>query len=186
MILLPKDYPQFSCSCQPRSRTLNFQSNRRGGSRNTFAEDEQSYDCGEQCLNRSVAQDCVTEVCPVGDACKNRRFQLHQNAYVYPAKTENKGWGLAAGEPISKGSFIMQYVGEVYHEDSPIGQKRIEKYKTSTCTYMMRTEFGEIIDPTYYGNVARFMNHSCDPNCETRKWTVGKETSVGIFARRDI
>jgi len=51
---------------------------------------------------------------------------------------------------------------------------------------MMRTENGEIIDPTSYGNVARFINHSCDPNCETRKWTVGKETSVGIFARRNI
>ena len=77
-------------------------------------------------------------------------------------------------------------MGEVFHEDSPIGQKRIEKYKISTCTYMMRTENGEIIDPTQYGNVARFINHSCDPNCETRKWTVGKETSVGIFTRRDI
>ena len=50
----------------------------------------------------------------------------------------------------------------------------------------MRTENGEIIDPTTYGNVARFINHSCEPNCETRKWTVGKEISVGIFARRDI
>lgn len=80
----------------------------------------------------------------------------------------------------------MQYVGEVFHEDSAIGQKRIEKYKTSTCTYMMRTENGEIIDPTFYGNVARFINHSCDPNCETRKWTVGKEIQVGIFARKDI
>ena len=83
--------------------------------------DEQSYDCGEQCLNRSVAQDCVAEVCPVGSSCKNRRFQAHQNAYVYPVKTSMKGWGLAAGENISKGSFIMQYVGEVFHEDSPIG-----------------------------------------------------------------
>ena len=80
----------------------------------------------------------------------------------------------------------MQYVGEVFHEDSTIGQKRIEKYKTSACTYMMRTELGEIIDPTVYGNVARFMNHSCDPNCETRKWTVGKEIQVGIFARKNI
>ena len=50
----------------------------------------------------------------------------------------------------------------------------------------MRTENGEIIDPTTYGNVARFINHSCDPNCVVRKWTVGKETSIGIFARRNI
>jgi SET domain-containing protein len=51
---------------------------------------------------------------------------------------------------------------------------------------MMRTENGEVIDPTYYGNIARFINHSCDPNCVTRKWTVLNETAIGIFARRDI
>ena len=50
----------------------------------------------------------------------------------------------------------------------------------------MRVDNGEVIDPTLYGNVARFINHSCDPNCITRKWTVGKETSIGIFARKDI
>jgi len=80
----------------------------------------------------------------------------------------------------------MQYVGEVFQVDSEIGKKRLERYKNSTCTYMMRTENGEVIDPTDYGNIARFINHSCDPNCVTRKWTVFKETSVGIFARRDI
>jgi histone-lysine N-methyltransferase SETD2/UMP-CMP kinase len=51
---------------------------------------------------------------------------------------------------------------------------------------MMRTDNGEVIDPTYCGNIARFMNHSCEPNCVTRKWTVFKETMVGIFAKRDI
>lgn len=145
-----------------------------------------SVDCGPQCLNNSVSQDCVPQVCPVGDRCKNRRFQLHQNAYVYPVKTSQKGWGLAAGEFISKGSFIMQYVGEVFYVDSDLGKKRQEMYKHSTCTYMMRTDNGEVIDPTFYGNIARFINHSCDPNCVTRKWTVNKETMVGIFARKDM
>jgi SET domain-containing protein len=36
-------------------------------------------------------------------------------------KTEKKGWGLLAGEFISKGSFIMQYVGEIISVDSEIG-----------------------------------------------------------------
>jgi histone-lysine N-methyltransferase SETD2/UMP-CMP kinase len=111
---------------------------------------------------------------------------MHQNAYVYPVKTSFKGWGLCAGEPITKGTFIMQYVGEVFYEDSDLGKKRQEMYKNSTCTYMMRTENGEVIDPTFSGSIARFINHSCDPNCVTRKWTVEKETMVGIFARKDI
>ena len=80
----------------------------------------------------------------------------------------------------------MQYYGEVFHAESEIGLQRQEIYKNSTCTYMMRTENGEIIDPTYSGNIARFINHSCDPNCVTRKWTVMKETAIGIFSRKDI
>lgn len=30
------------------------------------------------------------------------------------------------------------------------------------------------------------MNHSCDPNCETQKWTVNGDTRVGLFALKDI
>jgi histone-lysine N-methyltransferase SETD2/UMP-CMP kinase len=50
----------------------------------------------------------------------------------------------------------------------------------------MRIENNEVIDPTYSGNIARFINHSCDPNCQTRKWTVLNEVCVGIFTLKDI
>lgn len=118
--------------------------------------------------------------------CTNRHFQLFQDRMVYPIKTQFKGWGLAAGEFIPKNSFVMQYVGEVFSTDSDIGSKRIKRYKHSKCTYLMRIENSEVIDPTYSGNIARFINHSCDPNCQTRKWTIQNEICVGIFAQKDI
>lgn len=34
--------------------------------------------------------------------------------------------------------------------------------------------------------MARFINHSCQPNCATEKWLIDGETSVCIFAMRDI
>jgi histone-lysine N-methyltransferase SETD2/UMP-CMP kinase len=114
--------------------------------------------------------------------CTNRHFQLFQDRMVYPIKTQHKGWGLAAGEFIPKNSFVMQYVGEVFSTDSDVGSKRIRRYKHSKCTYLMRIENNEVIDPTYSGNIARFINHSCDPNCQTRKWTIQNEICVGIFA----
>lgn len=43
-----------------------------------------------------------------------------------------------------------------------------------------------MIDAGPKGNVARFMNHSCSPNCETQKWTVNGDTRVGLFAICDI
>ena len=36
------------------------------------------------------------------------------------------------------------------------------------------------------GNPARFINHSCDPNCETQKWLVRGELAIGLFALTDI
>ena len=45
---------------------------------------------------------------------------------------------------------------------------------------------GLVIDAKEKSNHARFINHSCDPNCETQKWTVGHESRVGIFAKEDI
>ena len=44
----------------------------------------------------------------------------------------------------------------------------------------------QLIDATDKGNASRFINHSCDPNCEIQRWTTGSTTSVGIFANRDI
>src|SRR5262245_51613505 len=40
-----------------------------------------------------------------------------------------------------------------------------------------------IIDATR-GTIARFVNHSCEPNCEMIKWTVGGEPRMALFAGR--
>lgn len=50
----------------------------------------------------------------------------------------------------------------------------------------MKLNNHEVIDPTYKGNLARFINHSCEPNCITEKWNVLGEVCIGIFAIRDI
>ena len=38
----------------------------------------------------------------------------------------------------------------------------------------------------FHANCFRFMNHSCQPNCETQKWTVNGDTRVGLFSLEDI
>jgi hypothetical protein len=40
--------------------------------------------------------------------------------------------------------------------------------------------------PPPQGNQARFINHSCDPNCETQKWLVRGELAIGLFALTDV
>ena len=50
----------------------------------------------------------------------------------------------------------------------------------------MNCSANEIIDATKRGNRARFINHACEPNCETQKWVVNGETCVCIFSLREI
>jgi hypothetical protein len=39
---------------------------------------------------------------------------------------------------------------------------------------------------TLQGNLGRFINHSCEPNCETQKWVVHGELAIGLFTLVDI
>ena len=50
----------------------------------------------------------------------------------------------------------------------------------------MSYEGSTFIDGREYGTNARFINHSCDPNCHVEKWTVKGVLRVGIFSTRDI
>lgn len=51
---------------------------------------------------------------------------------------------------------------------------------------MLTIDKDRIIDAGPRGNLMRFMNHNCDPNCETQKWTVNGDIRVGLFAKQDI
>ena len=43
-----------------------------------------------------------------------------------------------------------------------------------------------VIDATTHGGRARFMNHSCEPNCRIENWVVGRERRIGVFSARAI
>ena len=104
---------------------------------------------------------------------------------MMPFRTEDRGWGLLALEDIPKGRFVIEYVGEVINEDEL--QARMESKERSTKhLYYLSLDGKDTIDASRKGNLARFINHSCEPNCVTEKWLVLSENRVGIFARVDI
>ena len=91
-----------------------------------------------------------------------------------------------AGHSIAAGQLVIEYCGEVFSVESEIGIDRLEQTKENKCVYMMNSERGEVIDPTKKGNLARFVNHSCQPNCATQKWLVNGETAIALFSTRMI
>ena len=175
----------YVCNCFPRKYTQS-EAKRIIESGYEGKTEEELFGCGRSCINKMVYWECVEHQCPCGASCRNRKFQNHEYADVYPIKTEDRGYGLCAGTFLPKGTFVIQYIGEVYSIDSEYGQKKLNEYKNSTCTYLMSLSKNEVIDPTTKGNFARFINHSCEPNCETQKWHVLGEICVGIFTLRDI
>jgi len=61
-----------------------------------------------------------------------------------------------------------------------------EKKDQSPNFYFLTLDHERIIDASDKGSAARFINHSCDANCETQKWSVNGQTRIGIFALKDI
>ena len=74
-------------------------------------------------------------------------------------------------------------MGEVIHASDL--EERIDK-RNNKHVYLMALGKGELIDATSKGGIFRYINHSCDPNCETQKWTVDGESCIGIFSKKFI
>eukprot|EP00884_Botryococcus_braunii_P021638 jgi/Botrbrau1/8158/Bobra.357_2s0006.1 len=144
--------------------------------------------CGENCLNRLSYIHCDPRLCPCGDRCSNRPFHLLEGPRMKVFLTENRGWGVQASESIEKGSFIVEYAGEVIDIKECQARMRAANEAGEPHFYMMELGPGLVIDARKKGNLARLINSSCDPNCESQKWhdAATGEVRIGIFATRDI
>ncbi|XP_043532436.1 histone-lysine N-methyltransferase 2A isoform X3 [Chiloscyllium plagiosum] len=95
------------------------------------------------------------------------------------------GRGLFCKRNIDAGEMVIEYSGNVIR--SVLTDKR-EKYYDSKgigC-YMFRIDDYEVVDATMHGNAARFINHSCEPNCYSRVINVDGQKHIVIFAVRKI
>ena len=96
-------------------------------------------------------------------------------------RSDVHGLGVFAAKRISKGTRIIEYVGErVSHDEAD--RRYEEKDENDSHTFLFIVDSKTVIDAGVDGNDARFFNHSCDPNCES---TVEKRR-VYIEAIRDI
>ncbi|XP_073818956.1 nuclear receptor binding SET domain protein [Musca autumnalis] len=144
--------------------------------------------CGPEsnCLNRVLYHECNPKVCPAGERCQNQMFEARKSPRLDVVYMKERGFGLITREPIKCGSFVIEYVGEIINDDefrARMAQKSLDRDENF---YFLSVEKDYIIDAGPKGNLARFMNHSCDPNCETQKWSVNSLNRVGLFAIKDI
>uniref|UniRef100_A0A8C1VA02 Histone-lysine N-methyltransferase, H3 lysine-36 specific n=1 Tax=Cyprinus carpio TaxID=7962 RepID=A0A8C1VA02_CYPCA len=153
---------------------------------NCKAADENPCGMDSECINRMLLYECHPQVCPAGERCQNQCFTKRQYCQVEIFRTLSRGWGLRCVHDIKKGGFVNEYVGEVIDEEECRTRIKHAQENNIGNFYMLTLDKDRIIDAGPKGNEARFMNHSCQPNCETQKWTVNGDTRVGLFALTDI
>ncbi|KAM3397012.1 hypothetical protein P3S68_000524 [Capsicum galapagoense] len=118
-------------------------------------------------------------LCKCPPSCYNRVSQQGIKIPLEIFKTDTRGWGVRALTYISSGTFICEYAGQLLEDTE--AELRIGKdeylfdigQNYNGCTVdspgqanpnELAEEGGYTIDAARYGNVGRFINHSCSPN----------------------
>ncbi|KAL0965629.1 hypothetical protein UPYG_G00283720 [Umbra pygmaea] len=101
-------------------------------------------------------------------------------------KSHIHDWGLFAMEPIAADEMVIEYVGQNIRQ--MIADMREKRYEDEGIgsSYMFRVDHDTIIDATKCGNFARFINHSCNPNCYAKVITVESQKKIVIYSRQPI
>ena len=86
-------------------------------------------------------------------------------------KSKIHGTGVFASKDIKKNTKIIEYIGEkvLRSEGNKRSEKRLKRYLNSASTgsvYIFEVNSKYDIDGSPIYNKARYINHSCDPNCE--------------------
>jgi uncharacterized protein len=76
------------------------------------------------------------------------------------------GYGVFALRRIRKGTTVVEYLGDrLSHEEADTRYE--DKLETDNHTFLFTVDKRLVIDAARNGNDARFINHGCDPNCES-------------------
>jgi hypothetical protein len=151
--------------------------------------------CDYKCLNRMMHIECSGGkaksgdlICNVGKHCSNRQLQNREYVSFEVFQEPHMGLGLRSLEFVPKGTLVIEYIGEIINEKEMLkrmeNQHRYNPYDKDY--YVMQLTDDLYVDGKKQGNFSRFINHSCDPNCELQRWNVGGKIRIGIVAIKDI
>lgn len=96
-------------------------------------------------------------------------------------RSKIQGRGVFATRRIKKGTRLIEYTGEVI-SDAEADRRYPFEEEERHHTFLFRLESGNVIDAGPRGSIAKYINHSCDPNCEA----VEEDEQIFIEAIRDI
>jgi len=102
------------------------------------------------------------------------------------ARSAIHNWGLYSMENIPREDMIIEYVGEKVRQQVADFREHLYTRMGIGSSYLFRIDEAFVVDATKKGGIARFINHSCMPNCTAKIINVEKTKRIVIYALRDI
>ena len=90
-----------------------------------------------------------------------------------------------AAEPLAHQEVVAEYNGELIRR--PIADLRERRYTAAGLgCYFFRLDEDHVVDATKKGGIARFINHSCQPNCVARIMDLGGCARIFVITARPV
>lgn len=135
------------------------------------------------CALFACQEECGTN-CPAGPLCGNKRITKKEWKPLSVFDAGLKGRGLMVQQSCQPGDFIVEYVGVAVKKQYLDGL--FSRYKHERMLYIMALDGNVYIDARHRGGIARYINHSCEPNCVVHRWKVKGISRAGVFALKEI
>jgi SET domain-containing protein len=92
---------------------------------------------------------------------REETFPSHVTKRHLEVVKQYNGFGVKTLAAIQEKSFVIEYVGELISYE----RKNLRPFQKYTIEVVSPFHYS-YIDASRFGNIARYINHSCDPNCE--------------------
>ncbi|KAK1794974.1 hypothetical protein P4O66_009907 [Electrophorus voltai] len=114
-----------------------------------------------------------------------RRMKAEWKSNVYLARSRIQGLGLYAARDIEKYTMVIEYIGTIIRNE--VANRKEKMYEAQNRgVYMFRIDSEHVIDATITGGPARYINHSCAPNCIAEVVTFERGHKIIISSNRRI
>lgn len=147
--------------------------------------DEEAQNRARQQRNEQRRLNTSTSMTAQSDLIKFNQLKTRKKELKF-ARSSIHDWGLFAAEFIPADDMVIEYIGEIVRQK--VADTREKNYESHGMdgSYLFRIDSEWVIDATMKGNLSRFINHSCDPNCYAKIIPVESQKKIVIYSKRDI
>ncbi|ESO94290.1 hypothetical protein LOTGIDRAFT_215812 [Lottia gigantea] len=114
-----------------------------------------------------------------------RRLKTEWKINVNLGRSRIQGLGLFAAKDLEKHTMVIEYIGDLIRNE--VANRREKTYEEQNRgIYMFRIDDDNVIDATMSGGPARYINHSCAPNCVAEVVPFEKDSKIIIITNRRL